>query len=288
MTEYVNLLSKIKIHPTLWFVIGIAILTAHFIEVMMLLLLVFIHEMGHAACAQYFNWRIKSIQLLPFGGAVETEEYGNKSLKEDLAVVLAGPLQHIWLIGAGFLLYFFSLISSELYHSFLYMNLMLLLFNLLPIWPLDGGRLLFIGVSLYCTFLRAQKYTLYFSAAFAVLAFLTWLLLEPFNLNVWLIIFFISLSLIMEWRQRYYAFMRFLLQRHYGNTNDLAKLKPIMVDSQEPIYKVLEMFQRGCKHPVIIMKNGRESGSLDETEILHAYFSEKMTNGKIGDLLYSY
>ncbi|MBT2606010.1 M50 family metallopeptidase [Peribacillus frigoritolerans] len=288
MSEYGKLLFKIRVHPTLWFVIGIAILTAHFVEMMMLLLIVFIHEMGHAVCAQHFKWRIKSIQLLPFGGAVETEEYGNKSLKEDLAVVLAGPLQHVWLIGAAFLLYFFTIIPYELYQPFLYMNLMLLIFNLLPIWPLDGGRLLFIGISLYCTFLEAQKHTLHFSAVFAVLAFLTWIILDPLNLNIWLIIFFISLSLVMEWRQRYYAFIRFLLQRHYGHTNDLAKLKPISVDSQEPIYKVLELFQRGCKHPVIIMKNGKESGSLDETEILHAYFSEKMTNGKIGDLLYSY
>ena len=113
--------------------------------------------MGHAACAQYFKWRIKSIQLLPFGGAVETEEYGNKSLKEDLAVVLAGPMQHIWLIGAAYLLYFFSVVSSDLYQSFFYMNLMLLFFNLLPIWPLDGGRLLFIGVSLYVPFLRLRN-----------------------------------------------------------------------------------------------------------------------------------
>lgn len=102
MSEYAKLLFKIRVHPTLWFVIGIAILTAHFVEMMMLLLIVFIHEMGHAVCAQHFKWRIKSIQLLPFGGAVETEEYGNKSLKEDLAVVLAGPLQHVWLIGAAF------------------------------------------------------------------------------------------------------------------------------------------------------------------------------------------
>ncbi len=171
MSEYGKLLFKIRVHPTLWFVIGIAILTAHFIEVMMLLLIVFIHEMGHAVCAQHFKWRIKSIQLLPFGGAVETEEYGNKSLKEDLAVVLAGPLQHVWLIGAAFLLYFFTIIPYELYQPFLYMNLMLLIFNLLPIWPLDGGRLLFIGVSLYCTFLEAQKHTLHFSAVFAFLAF---------------------------------------------------------------------------------------------------------------------
>ena len=91
----------------------------------------------------------------------------------------------------------------------------------------------------------------------------------------------------MEWRQRYYAFMRFLLQRHYGNSKDLAKLKPIRADENEPIYKVLELFQRGCKHPIIVMKNGKESGTLDENELLHAYFSEKRTDGKIGDLLYS-
>ncbi|MGM9934098.1 MAG: M50 family metallopeptidase, partial [Clostridium sp.] len=284
MSEYGKLLMKIKIHPTLWFVMGIAALTARFTDMLLLLLIVFVHEMGHAACAQHFKWRIKSIQLLPFGGAVETEEYGNKSLKEDLAVALAGPLQHIWLLGAGYLLYYFSLVPYDLYHSFLYMNLTLLIFNMLPIWPLDGGRLLFIGISLFCTFLEAQRYTLYASTVFAFLAFLTWIIFEPLNLNAWLIIFFISLSLVMEWRQRYFAFIRFLLQRHYGNTNDLSKLKPLRVDAQEPIYKVLELFQRGCKHPVIIMKNGKESGSLDETEILHAYFSEKMTQGKIDDL----
>ena len=113
-------------------------------------------------------------------------------------------------------------------------------------------------------------------------------MVEPLKLNAWMIALFICISLLMEWRQRYYAFMRFLLQRHYGNSKDLAKLKPIKADENEPIYKVLEMFQRGCKHPIIVMKNGKESGTLDENELLHAYFSEKRTDGTIGDLLYSY
>ena len=91
-----------------------------------------------------------------------------------------------------------------------------------------------------------------------VIAFLLWVIIEPLNLNVWMIALFICISLLMEWRQRYYAFMRFLLQRHYGNSKDLAKLKPIKADENEPIYKVLEMFQRGCKHPIIVMKNGRK------------------------------
>ena len=106
--------SKIKVHPTLWFVIGISVATAHFKEMMMLLVIIFVHEMGHAVCAQYFKWRIKSIGLLPFGGNLETEEYGNKSLKEDMLVVLAGPIQHIWLIGLSYILYFFSVISYDI------------------------------------------------------------------------------------------------------------------------------------------------------------------------------
>jgi stage IV sporulation protein FB len=267
---------------------GIAVLTAHFIPVLMLLFTVFIHEMGHAVAAHHFKWRIKSISLLPFGGSVETEEYGNKSLKEDCIVILAGPLQHFWLIGSAYLLYTFSYMPYDLYQQFFYLNVTVLLFNLLPIWPLDGGKLLFLGLSLYRSFIDAHRFTLLFSTGFAFifLSFIT--IFQPFNLNIWIIACFIGLSLSMEWKQRYYAFIRFLLERHYGRNGDLAILKPIRVEESEQIHKVLEKFQRGCKHPVIILKNGKERGSLDENEILHAYFSDKMTNVKIGDLLYSY
>ncbi|CAH0346356.1 M50 family metallopeptidase [Bacillus sp. CECT 9360] len=288
MNEYFQLFAKLRIHPTLWIVIGISVLTAHFIPMLMLLFTVFIHEMGHAIAAQHFKWRIKSVSLLPFGGSVETEEYGNKSLKEECIVILAGPLQHVWLIGAAFLLHTLSYMPFERFEQFLYMNIAVLVFNLLPIWPLDGGKLLFLGLSLYRSFIDAHRFTILFSTAFAFIFLMSATVFQPFNLNIWIISGFIALSLSMEWKQRYYAFIRFLLERHYGRYSNLAVLKPIRVEESEQIHKVLEKFQRGCKHPVIILKNGKERGSLDENEILHAYFSEKMTNIKIGDLLYSY
>lgn len=84
MNESIKLLQKINIHPTLWVVMGIAVVTAHFTQLLMLFCIVFVHEMGHAVTANHFNWRIKAIQILPFGGSVETEEYGNKSMREEL------------------------------------------------------------------------------------------------------------------------------------------------------------------------------------------------------------
>ncbi|RFU65860.1 M50 family metallopeptidase [Peribacillus glennii] len=288
MSEYLQLFMKVRIHPTLWIVIGIAVFTAHFTAVLMLLLTVFVHELGHAVAAQHFKWRIKSISLLPFGGTVETEEYGNKSLKEDCLVILAGPIQHVWLICLAYVLSSFSYVPYEMYQQFMYLNLAVLGFNLLPIWPLDGGKLLFMGLSLYRSFIDAHRLTLLFSTGFALLFLGLVNVIQPLNLNIWIISGFIAFSLGIEWKQRYYAFIRFLLERHYGRNSDLSVLKPIRVEESEQIHKVLEKFQRGCKHPVIILKNGKERGSLDENEVLHAYFSDKMTNVKIGDLLYSY
>jgi stage IV sporulation protein FB len=284
----VKLLSKVHIHPTLWLVMGISIMTAHFIQIFMLFFIIFIHEMGHAWAASMFKWRIKSIKLLPFGGTLETEEHGNKSLKEDLIVVLAGPVQHVWLVGGAYLFYAFSFIPYEVYLQFFYLNASIMIFNLLPIWPLDGGKLLFIGLSMKCSFIKAHRFTLLFSIALAIIAVFINIVMSPSNLNVWIIAGFIAFSIIMEWRQRYFAFIRFLLDRHYGRSEGLAMLKPIKADENEAIFKVLEKFQRGCKHPIIILKNGKETGTLDENELLHAYFTDKMTTRKIGELFYSY
>jgi stage IV sporulation protein FB len=54
------------------------------------------------------------------------------------------------------------------------------------------------------------------------------------------------------------------------------------------LIQVLQRFQRGCKHPIIIEGRDNEKRMLDENEILHAYFTEKRVSDKIADLLFSY
>ena len=78
---------------------ALAIMTAHFFELTMFLIIVLIHELGHAFAASFYSWRIKRISLLPFGGVAEMDEHGNRPLKEEAIVTLAGPLQHVWMIG---------------------------------------------------------------------------------------------------------------------------------------------------------------------------------------------
>jgi stage IV sporulation protein FB len=244
--------------------------------------------MGHAAAASFFSWRIKKITLLPFGGVAEMEEHGNRPLKEEAIVVLSGPLQHIWMVALAYALSFFNLIPEDLYQLFFQYNVMIFIFNLFPVWPLDGGKLIFMLLSLKKSFPIAHRLTLIISfftvGIFSILTFLA----APQQLNVWIIVGFLLFSLYNEWKQRRYIFMRFLLERYYGKKSDLQALKPILANEQDLVIDVLEKFQRGCKHPIIVESDGKEKGFLDENELLHAYFSEKRLTDKISDLLFSY
>jgi stage IV sporulation protein FB len=288
LNNYLKLLQKIHIHPLLWVIIGISVITANFKTVLMLLLIVFVHEMGHAMSAHFFSWRIKSIMLLPFGGVAEVDEYGNRSLKQELIVMLSGPVQHLWLQGGAYVLLITNIIGSADYQLFTFYNVSILLFNLLPVWPLDGGKLLFILFSRYFSYKKAHYYMIATSIIFLFLYAVISLFFSPNLMNLLIIIMFLIYSLYHEYKNRMYGCLRFLMERYYGKQEMIYQLKPIVVDESELVYNVLLQFQRGCKHLIIVERNGAKVSEMDENELLHAYFANKLTDSKVGDLLYAY
>ncbi|MCM3441974.1 M50 family metallopeptidase [Metabacillus halosaccharovorans] len=288
MNRYLSLLQKIHIHPLLWVMIAISVITANFKPLFLLMIIIFVHEMGHAISAHFFSWRIKSIMLLPFGGVAEVDEHGNRSLREECMVVLAGPIQHLWLQGAAFLLYISNVIDVSDYQLFTFYNLSVLLFNLLPVWPLDGGKLLFIIFSKHWSYQKAHSYMMITSIIFLVFYVTAILLFSPTHLNMWIITTFLVYSLYHEQKNKMYSCLRFLMERYYGKQTQINRIKPIVVDESELVYHVLLQFQRGCKHLIIVERNGTKVSEMDENELLHAYFANKLTDSKIGDLVYDY
>lgn len=139
----------IKIHPLFWvfaFLIGwlnSGAFSAALIWMIVILISVLVHECGHAITAIAFGQRVR-IQLVAFGGL--TLRHGPKIKPwQDFVVVLCGPL-------AGFLLYFACRgllpLVAEKSPGLLFalqvgvtVNLLWTLLNLLPIMPLDGGKL---------------------------------------------------------------------------------------------------------------------------------------------------
>src|SRR5215831_20658061 len=120
---------------------------------------VVLHELGHALVSTRAGVPAKAIILLPIGGVTlmdetrQPSEPGAQTWKRDIRIALAGPVVNIVVaLVAGLVVYSFLpqahlaakpyVISSNLPRSLVWSNVWLALFNLLPAYPMDGGRVL--------------------------------------------------------------------------------------------------------------------------------------------------
>ena len=191
-----------KIHLLYYLVAFLSIITGLFKDFIYITLLIFIHEIGHTIGALFYKWNIKKIIILPFGGITLFNEYINKSLKEEFVILILGPLFQILFY---FILCFFN-IESALITNYHYS---LLLFNLLPIIPLDGSKLLNIILNKITNFKLSHMLTIYVSILTIIL-----LLIKNKNMVLYIIIFFILLKIIKEYRDHKYIFNKFLFERY--------------------------------------------------------------------------
>ncbi len=112
---------------------------------LLLLVSVLVHELAHALVARRHNLKVKGITLFIFGGVAEIEEEFKRPAVE-LKVAIAGPIASFLLAGLAFLLvipFAGSKTAVEAVLDYLvWSNLLLGGFNLIPGFPLDGGRIL--------------------------------------------------------------------------------------------------------------------------------------------------
>jgi Zn-dependent protease len=110
---------------------------------------VVLHELGHALMARRFGASTIRILLLPIGGMAEFDHIPEKP-KHEILIALAGPAVNLLLVvllfafgvrfPAGWDVLLFPLTVAELGRHLFVMNVAMGLFNLLPIFPMDGGR----------------------------------------------------------------------------------------------------------------------------------------------------
>ncbi|CAM2852761.1 site-2 protease family protein [Rariglobus hedericola] len=124
-----------------------------------------LHELGHAAAARYFGIRVPRILLLPIGGMAEMESIPRRP-REEIIIALAGPAVNYLIIGVllifvrfpeGWNWAYFELSLPGLGRYLVLVNLILGVFNLLPAFPMDGGRVLRALLAMRFPYLRATQ-----------------------------------------------------------------------------------------------------------------------------------
>ena len=138
---------------------------------------VLLHEFGHAFAAKGFGIHTPDITLLPIGGVARLDRIPEKPWQE-LVVAIAGPMVNVVIIAA---LVFVMHASAALdqpddlesptigfLEKMVYINKMLVLFNLIPAFPMDGGRVLRALLAMAMPYLRATQIAAWIGQGLAV------------------------------------------------------------------------------------------------------------------------
>lgn len=138
---------------------------------LILVISVVAHEFGHSLTAQAFGYRTNDITISLLGGCASLIALPRKGVQEFLTA-LAGPLVSFVLAGIGFFSFdIFEIRSHYVAYalSYLYyLNIMLGAFNLLPGFPLDGGRIFRSVMRLFTTRAKATLIAMWVGRVFAI------------------------------------------------------------------------------------------------------------------------
>ena len=129
---------KFKVNP-LFFALALALIAfGHALDFVWTMLALLFHESAHALMARARGYVVKKMVLLPYGAMMSAGENFDKT--SSVLIGLAGPLCNLLLALVTFGLWWLFPSAYAYTISFLYANLSLGLFNLLPVYPLDGSR----------------------------------------------------------------------------------------------------------------------------------------------------
>ncbi|NNE90489.1 MAG: site-2 protease family protein [Verrucomicrobiales bacterium] len=232
-------------------------------------LCVVLHEFGHALTARRFGVNTRSITLSPIGGVASMDRIPEKWTHE-FWITAAGPAVNvaICLILAPFLFFvnpaefiapFNQTTALGMVAKLFAANAILALFNLIPAFPMDGGRILRSVLSSVTGRLQATTIAARIGQGFALLLGLAAFFLSPFLL---LIAGFVFLGAEGELRS-----VRFLEKIRGLRVSHFMRDQFVSVSPSAPIHSILDLFIRTGQKTIPVVEEGRLHGLIDEPDV---------------------
>ncbi len=229
---------------------------------------VVIHEMGHSAMAERFGYALNEIKLMPYGAVIQGSLEGIKP-SEEIKIAAMGPITNLivaiiftavwWLIPSS---YFFT-------QAFVYANIINALFNFMPVFPLDGGRIMFCLLSQKMPQSKAYKIIKITGLILGCALIALFIISAFFEVNISfcvLGVFVFLCALAGEKKERYIR-----IYNRAFRTQNLKKglqIRQIAVSADTPIGQIFRMFSPSYFYYVRVFDNKLNNIiTLTETQI---------------------
>jgi Zn-dependent protease/CBS domain-containing protein len=250
---------------------SMAALLAGVVFILALFACVVFHEMGHALAARKFGIETRDITLLPIGGMARLERMPEEP-KQELWIALAGPavnlaiaaILYVWLVLTHQWEPFSQLriATGPFVERLLVANISLTLFNLIPAFPLDGGRVLRALLAFRMTYLKATRTAAWVGQGLAFVFGFIGLITNP-------LLLFIGLFVWIAARQEASAIqLRSTLSgvpARAAMLTDFDTLQP-----SDALAVAVHLTLQGSQHDFPVTERGRVIGILTRTDLLAA------------------
>jgi Zn-dependent protease/CBS domain-containing protein len=244
-----------------------------FVLILFLFIFVVVHELAHSVVARHYRIKVRKIVLYPIGGVSEIEEIPDKPSIE-WRMAIAGPLTS-FVIG-GVLLVASQIVSPETPAKFLnptfttvsgltpylaYLNLLLGAFNLIPAFPMDGGRVFRAFLAERMKFSDATKYAAFIGRIFGIV-----MVIAGIFYNFWLIIIgvFIYIGATEEAEQTIVSTTMARVRVKDVMYTEAASVKP-----ETTLMEALEVMFKARYHDILVEKDGAFQGIVNWNEIMN-------------------
>lgn len=248
-------------------------------------LCVVLHELGHALVAKHFKYRTRDIILLPIGGMARMEDLPENP-KQELLVAIAGPVVNV--IIASIVYPFVNLNESNMEvvtfepnsNNFLLLlfivNITLAIFNLIPAFPMDGGRIFRALLSMRMDRIKATSIAAYTGQVIAVLFFIIGLFYNPFLVLIAAFIFITARAENDQVRSK------FLLKDY--KVKDLISQHFYKIDQSATLNEAAKLLLNVESTSFLVTDQDDIIGILNRDELVN-YIAEKGENSKVREAM---
>lgn len=201
-------MMRMTIHPLFLPILIGMVLYGNVSYYALILTSLLIHEFGHILMAWLLGVKVERCVIMPYGGEIELAGGYSLSPHKQLLISLGGPVATFCCI------FIASFLDPLLAKPFIKIQMVLLLINLIPIWPLDGGRVVLSLILIFSKKARAYELFLAISLMIITIIVLVTFILLPKTLFLFILSLFVWIKIIQEWRYRKY---RIAFEKHVMN-----------------------------------------------------------------------